>query len=454
MKNKEEILGRVPPHNEEAEQAVLGAMLLSRDAIAKVIEVLRPESFYYEHNSIIFRIIIDLFEKGLPVDLVSVTEELRSKQLLERVGGSVYLTSLLEVVPTAANVEYYSQIVAEKALLRRLINVGTEIVSFGYRENESPEYLVDKAEQLIFEIAETHRLSGPIPLRDLLAKSFKEIEKLHQTGRPYTGIPTGFWDLDRRTGGLQPSDLILVAARPGMGKTSFCLNIAQYIAIEEKLPVVVFSLEMSSFQLALRMLGSEAGIDIHRLRTGQVRENEWPKLAKAFGKLAEAPIYVDDSPNLTVMEMRARARRLKAERGLSLIIVDYLQLIRLLDKNKTEHQEISEISRGLKSLARELNIPVIAISQLSRAVETRAERRPQLSDLRGSGGLEQDADVVIFLYRENYYKSAQIPEEETNTPEEVEVIIAKQRNGPTGTVRLLFLKGSTAFRSLSLREES
>lgn len=453
MKNKEDILGRVPPHNEEAEQAVLGAMLLSRDAIAKVVEILHSDSFYYEHHSIIFRTIVELFEKGLPVDLVSVTEELRSRNLLDRVGGSVYLASLLDVVPTAANVEYYANIVAEKALLRRLINAGTEIVSLGYRENESPELLVDKAEQLIFEIAQHHRFRTLIPLREVLAKSFKEIERLHQTGKPYTGIPTGFWDLDRKTGGLQPSDLIIVAARPGMGKTSFCLNIAQHVALEEHLPVAIFSLEMSSFQLALRLLGSEAQIDIHRLRTGQIREHEWPKLARAFGKLAEAPIFVDDTPDLNVIEMRARARRLKAERGLSLIIVDYLQLIRLLDRDKSEHQQISEISRGLKSLARELEVPVIAISQLSRAVETRAERRPQLSDLRGSGGLEQDADVVIFIYREGYYKSQEM-EIESDLPEEVEIIIAKQRNGPTGTVKLLFLKNSTSFKSLSLREEA
>lgn len=453
MKNKEDILGRVPPHNEEAEQAVLGAMLLSRDAIAKVIEILHSDSFYYEHNGIIFRVIVELFEKGLPVDLVSVTEELRSRNLLDRVGGSIYLASLLDVVPTAANVEYYANIVAEKALLRRLINAGTEIVSLGYRENESPELLVDKAEQLIFDIAQHHRFRTLVPLRDILAKSFKEIERLHQTGKPYTGIPTGFWDLDRKTGGLQPSDLIIVAARPGMGKTSFCLNIAQHVALEEHLPVAIFSLEMSSFQLALRLLGSEAQIDIHRLRTGQIREHEWPKLARAFGKLAEAPIFVDDTPDLNVIEMRARARRLKAERGLSLIIVDYLQLIRLLERDKSEHQQISEISRGLKSLARELEVPVIAISQLSRAVETRAERRPQLSDLRGSGGLEQDADVVIFIYREGYYKAQEV-EIESDMPEEVEIIIAKQRNGPTGTVKLLFLKNSTSFKSLSLREES
>ncbi|MFN3698858.1 MAG: replicative DNA helicase [Dictyoglomus sp.] len=453
MKNKEDILGRVPPHNEEAEQAVLGAMLLSRDAIARVIEILHSDSFYYEHHGIIFRVIVELFEKGLPVDLVSVTEELRSRNLLDKVGGSVYLASLLDVVPTAANVEYYANIVSEKALLRKLINAGTEIVSLGYRENESPELLVDKAEQLIFEIAQRHRFRTLVPLREILAKSFKEIERLHQTGKPYTGIPTGFWDLDRKTGGLQPSDLIIVAARPGMGKTSFCLNIAQHVALEEHLPVAIFSLEMSSFQLALRLLGSEAQIDIHRLRTGQIREHEWPKLARAFGKLAEAPIFVDDTPDLNVIEMRARARRLKAERGLSLIIVDYLQLIRLLDRDKSEHQQISEISRGLKSLARELEVPVIAISQLSRAVETRAERRPQLSDLRGSGGLEQDADVVIFIYREGYYK-AQEMEIESEMPEEVEIIIAKQRNGPTGTVKLLFLKNSTSFKSLSLREEA
>ncbi|ACI18650.1 replicative DNA helicase [Dictyoglomus thermophilum] len=452
MKNKEDILGRVPPHNEEAEQAVLGAMLLSRDAIAKVIEILNPDSFYYEHHGIIFRVIVELFEKGLPVDLVSVTEELRSRNLLERVGGNVYIASLLDVVPTAANVEYYANIVAEKALLRRLISAGTEIVSLGYRENENPELLVDKAEQLIFDIAQHHRFRTLVPLRDVLAKSFKEIERIHQTGKPFTGIPTGFWDLDRKTGGFQPSDLIIVAARPGMGKTSFCLNIAQHVALEEHLPVAIFSLEMSSFQLALRLLGSEAQIDIHRLRTGQIREQEWPKLARAFGKLAEAPIFVDDTPDLNVIEMRARARRLKAEVGLSLIIVDYLQLIRLLDRDKSEHQQISEISRGLKSLARELEVPVIAISQLSRAVETRAERRPQLSDLRGSGGLEQDADVVIFIYREGYYK-AQEAEVESDLPEEVEIIIAKQRNGPTGTVKLLFMKNSTSFKSLSLRDE-
>jgi len=449
---KEEILGRVPPHNEEAEQAVLGSMLLSKEALIKVVDVLKPESFYYEHHSIIFSVIQDLHNRGYPVDLVSVTEELRSRQLLDKVGGSVYLASLLEVVPTSANVEYYMQIVQEKALLRKLISVGTEIVSLGYNETESIEYLVDKAEQLVFEIAETHQLRGPIALRELLARSFHQIETIHQTGKPYTGIPTGFWDLDRMTGGLQPSDLILVAARPGMGKTSFCLNIALNVALEEKRPVVIFSLEMSGFQLALRMLGSEAGIDIYRLRNGQVRENEWPKLANTFGKLANAPIYIDDTPNLNIIEMKARARRLKAERGLDLIIVDYLQLIRIGEKNKTEQQEISEISRGLKALARELEVPVIAVSQLSRAVEARADRRPQLSDLRGSGGLEQDADVVLFLYREGYYKT-QTQEEEMNLPEEVEVIIAKQRNGPTGSVKLLFLKGSNAFRSISLRSE-
>ncbi|HOJ92234.1 MAG TPA: replicative DNA helicase [Dictyoglomaceae bacterium] len=449
---KEDILGKIPPHNEEAEQAVLGAMLLSRDAIAKVVEILHPDSFYYEHHGMIFRVIVDLFEKALPVDLVSVTEELRNRNILEKVGGSVYVASLLDVVPTAANVEYYAHIVAEKALLRKLINAGTEIVSLGYKENETPELLVDKAEQLIFEIAQYHRFRALVPLREILSKSFKEIEKLHQTGKPYTGVPTGFWDLDRKTGGLQPSDLIIIAARPGMGKTSFSLSIAQYIALEEHLPVAIFNLEMSSFQLALRLLGSEAQIDIHRLRTGQIKEQEWPKLARAFGKLAEAPIYVDDTPDLNVVEMRARARRLKAEKGLALIIVDYLQLIRFLDRDKSENQQISEISRGLKSLARELEVPVIAISQLSRAVEARAERRPQLSDLRGSGGLEQDADVVIFIYREGYYK-AQEMEIDSDTPEEVEIIIAKQRNGPTGTVKLLFFKSSTSFKSLSLRDE-
>ncbi|MGB4645770.1 MAG: replicative DNA helicase, partial [Dictyoglomaceae bacterium] len=351
---KEDILGKIPPHNEEAEQAVLGAMLLSRDAIAKVVEILHPDSFYYEHHGMIFRVIVDLFEKALPVDLVSVTEELRNRNILEKVGGSVYVASLLDVVPTAANVEYYAHIVAEKALLRKLINAGTEIVSLGYKENETPELLVDKAEQLIFEIAQYHRFRALVPLREILSKSFKEIEKLHQTGKPYTGVPTGFWDLDRKTGGLQPSDLIIIAARPGMGKTSFSLSIAQYIALEEHLPVAIFNLEMSSFQLALRLLGSEAQIDIHRLRTGQIKEQEWPKLARAFGKLAEAPIYVDDTPDLNVVEMRARARRLKAEKGLALIIVDYLQLIRFLDRDKSENQQISEISRGLKSLAREL----------------------------------------------------------------------------------------------------
>jgi len=266
-------------------------MLLSRDAIAKVIEILNPDSFYYEHHGIIFRVIVELFEKGLPVDLVSVTEELRSRNLLERVGGNVYIASLLDVVPTAANVEYYANIVAEKALLRRLISAGTEIVSLGYRENENPELLVDKAEQLIFDIAQHHRFRTLVPLRDVLAKSFKEIERIHQTGKPFTGIPTGFWDLDRKTGGFQPSDLIIVAARPGMGKTSFCLNIAQHVALEEHLPVAIFSLEMSSFQLALRLLGSEAQIDIHRLRTGQIREQEWPKLARAFGKLARGAYF-------------------------------------------------------------------------------------------------------------------------------------------------------------------
>jgi replicative DNA helicase len=433
---------KVPPYNLEAEQSVLGSMLLSRDAIFVACERLKSEDFYKEAHRRIFEVIVELNENREPVDLITVSEALRSKKMLEQVGGVTYLTALTEAVPTAANAAYYCKIVEEKALLRRLINTASNILSMAYEPKGEVEELLDEAERMIFDIVQKRRVESFYHIKDILLSTFERIEELYNSEGGITGVPTGFPDLDAMTSGLQPSDLILIAARPSMGKTSFALNIAANAAIRYKIPVAIFSLEMSKEQLVQRLLCAESHVDSHKLRTGRLDEEDWPRLARAMGPLSEAPIYIDDTPGISSLELRAKARRLKAEKGLGLILIDYLQLMTGRNGAENRQQEISEVSRSLKALARELSVPVVALSQLSRAPEVRADHRPILSDLRESGSQEQDSDLVAFLYRDDYYNP------DTEKKNIAEVIIAKQRNGPTGTVELVWLSKYTKFASI------
>ncbi len=433
---------KVPPQNIEAEQSTLGAMLLEREAIVRVTEFLTGDDFYKEAHRVIFDTIIELFDKGEPVDLITLTEALRQKGQLDKIGGASYLAFLSNCVATAANVEYHGKIVVEKATLRFMISNATKIVESGFQGSQDVDEILDEAEQLIFSISQRKSARTFAKVRDVLLDTFKELDKLRSEKGGITGVATGFDDLDRLTSGFHPSELIIIAARPAMGKTTFCLNIAQHVAIYEQVPTAIFSLEMSKEQLVTRMLCAEAQVNAQRVRTGYMQEDDWRNLAQAAGPLAEGQIYIDDTPGITVMEMRARARRLKAEHGLGLIIVDYLQLMQGSKRTENRQQEISDISRSLKGLARELDVPVIALSQLSRAVEQRTNKRPMLSDLRESGALEQDADLVAFIYRDEYYEP---DSEEKNI---AEIIIAKQRNGPVDTVRLRFFKEFTAFKNL------
>lgn len=442
---------RMPPQNIEAEQSVLGAMLIEKEAISKVSEVLKVQDFYREANRLIFQAILDLFNRNEGVDMITVTEELRRENKLEGAGGIAYITSLANAMPTAANVHYHAKIVEEKALLRNLINVSTQIAGMGYDGAEDAAQILDKAEKMMLEVANRRMGRDFTPIKEILFSAFSKIEQLYATKGGITGIATGFKDFDRLTAGLQPSDLILIAARPSMGKTAFVLNIAQHVAIREKQSVAFFSLEMSKEQLVQRMLCAEAGIDAQRLRIGELEDNDWKKMVSAADRLSSAGIFIDDTPGITVMEMRSKARRLKVEHDLKLIIVDYLQLMQGSSSNSSRsenrQQEISEISRSLKALARELHVPVVALSQLSRGVESRQVKRPMLSDLRESGSLEQDADIVSFLYREDYYNP------ETEKKNITEVIIAKHRNGPVDTVQLFFHKAFTKFSDLTQMAE-
>jgi len=441
-------LQRVPPQNIEAEQSVLGSMLLEKEAILSASEILKGEDFYKESHKKIFEVIIDLYDKNEPVDLITVSEELRKRNALEEIGGITYITALANSVPTAANVAYHAKIVKDKSIMRKLIHVSTKLVSMGYEEGRDVEEVLDEAERMIFEIAQRRSMEGFASIRDVVIETFDMIEQLYKNKGRMTGVPTGFLDLDEMTSGFQPSDLIIIAARPSMGKTSFALNIAQYAAIREKVPVAIFSLEMSKEQLVQRMLCAEAHIDSHKLRTGNLDEDDWPKLARAMGPLSEAPIFIDDTPGINIMEMRAKARRLKAEKGLGLILIDYLQLMQGRGNSENRQQEISEISRSLKALARELRVPVVALSQLSRAPEMRQDHRPILSDLRESGSQEQDSDLVAFLYRDEYYHP------DTDKKNIAEVIIAKQRNGPTGVIELVWLDKYTKFANKAKYYES
>ncbi len=436
---------RLPPQNLEAEQSVLGAVLLDNAVLPRVIELLQPEDFYRGQHRRLFAAMLDLFERDESIDLITLRERLEQKNQLEEAGGAAYLSSLVDLVPTAANIAYHARIVREKAMMRGLISASTEIAAMSYEGSRDVEQVLDEAERRIFLLSERSVRNGFVPLRAVMKDSFKVIEKLFEKKHHVTGVASGFTDLDQMTCGFQPSDLVIIAGRPSMGKTAFVLNIAEHIGLEERLPVAVFSLEMSREQLAMRMLSSVSGVDGNRLRRGFLSREDWPLLSRAAGKLAEAPIFIDDSAACTVLEIRAKSRRLKAESGLALVIVDYLQLIRGRDRSESRQQEISEISRSLKSLAKELKVPVIALSQLSRAVESRGgDKRPQLSDLRESGAIEQDADVVAFIFREDMYRDDADQQQGV-----AEVIVRKQRNGPTGTVKLAFRKECTRFGNLA-----
>lgn len=442
---------RVPPQNIDAERAVLGAMLLSdegKEAIPKVIEILgdnpNDSGFYKDAHQKIYQAILNLFERNEPADLLTVTRELERLGELENVGGVDYLYEMIDSVPTAANVTYYAQMVKDEAIRRRLIRAAAKIYNQSFDSTEDVDVILDDAERAILDIRKDHVESGFAPLKKILRSAFGAIQELYNRKEHVTGIPSGFIDLDMVTSGFQPSDFVIVAGRPGMGKSMFIQNIAQYVAGQCRIPVGFFSLEMSDQQLALRMLSAEAGVDFQRLRTGFLSESDWPKLTIAAGNLYSYPIFIDDTPGIGIMEMRAKARRLKAEHNVGLILLDYLQLMQGRGKAENRQQEISEISRSLKSLARELNIPVIACSQLSRAPENRVDKRPQLSDIRESGSIEQDADLVMFLYREEYYERE--PSDKTG---EAEVIIAKQRNGPTTTVKLAFRANLMRFDNLA-----
>jgi len=440
-------IGRVPPHNIEAEQSVLGSMLLDKDAIPTVTEILKSEDFYRDDHKEIFAAIMELFDKAEPIDLITVSDQLRLRGTLEAVGGLEYLTTIANSIPTTANVKYYAKIVEEKSIIRKLIKASSEIINMGYEGTEEATYILDKAEKYIFDISQKRNLQGISHIKSVLIDTFNRLEELYNNKGHITGIPTGFTDLDMKTAGLQNSDLILVAARPAMGKSAFALNIAQYAAVHSQIPVAIFNLEMSKEQLVNRLLCSEVMIDSQKMRTGKLDDEDWQKMARAIGPLSEAPIYIDDTPGCTVTEIRAKCRRLKLEKGLGLVVIDYLQLMQGRGKSESRQQEISEISRSLKLLAKELNVPIIALSQLSRAPEARTDHRPILSDLRESGAIEQDADIVMFLYRDDYYNP------DSDKKNIAEVIIAKHRSGSTGTVELRWMGEYTKFANLEKYRE-
>jgi replicative DNA helicase len=435
---------RVPPHNLQAEESLLGAMLLSRDAIAAAVETCGPEDFYKPAHGHVFDAVCSLYGQGEPADPVTVADELRRADLLDAIGGPATLISLQANTPATTNAARYARIVEEHALLRRLIGVASEIAEMGYSLPDDISAAIDRAESMVFQVAERRVTDTLKPLHDLLADSLDRLEALYDRGEAITGVPTGYIDLDERLSGLQPSSLVIVGARPSMGKTALALGMASHAAMEGRVPVLYFSLEMSHSEITQRLLCSEARVDSSRIRNGKLLESDWPKISHAIGRLGEAPLYIDDNPNLTIMEVRAKARRLKSRLGnLGLVVIDYLQLMSGRNSAENRQVEVSEISRGLKILARELEIPVVALSQLSRSLESRADKRPMLADLRESGSLEQDADVVMFLYRDEIY-NPESPERGT-----AEVIISKHRNGPTGKTELAFLDHYTRFANMA-----
>ena len=443
MKTADGKIQRIPPQNLEAEEAILGAVLTNPICLNKIADLITPESFYKPANRMIYEAVLDLFGKNQAIDIVTVSERLSETDKLEQVGGRAYVNDLALNVVTTANIEYYAKIVQEKAIKRNLINAGSEIVEMAY-ENNSMETTLDNAEKLIFNIAQQKATTDLVPIEELVLKSYEQIEFRYNHRDELIGVPTGFYDIDMMTSGLQKSDLIILAARPSMGKTAFALNIAQNVALRANKAVAIFSLEMPKEQLVQRMLCSEAEVDTQRLKTGLMQAKDWEKLTTTMNVFAEAPIYIDDCAGATVMDIRAKCRRLMMEtKELGLIVIDYLQLMSGSEK-EDRFQQISSISRGLKTLARELGVPVIALSQLSRAVEQRNDKKPMLSDLRESGAIEQDADIVMFIYRDEYYKK-----EESENRGKAEVIIAKHRNGPVGNVELLFQANITKFKNVT-----
>jgi len=437
-------VGRIPPHNLEAEESLLGAMLLSRDAIATAMEICKPEDFYKSSHGHIFSAITSLFSQGEPADWVTVTEELRRRGLLETIGDPSVFVSLQANTPSIGNAEYYAKIIEELALLRRLVSVAGEITEMGYSVPEDVSNVLDRAESLIFEVSQRRVVDSMTPLRDLLGQSLDHLEQLFTRGESITGLATGYADLDEQLAGLQPSNLIVVGARPAMGKTSFALGMVAHAGIKLNQPVLLFSLEMSHLELTQRLLCSEARVDANRMRTGRLLEADWTKIGNAISRMSEAPIFIDDNPNLTVMDIRARARRLKSREGLGLVVVDYLQLMTGRHGAENRQVEVSEISRGLKILARELEVPVVALSQLSRGLEMRQDKRPMLADLRESGSIEQDSDVVLFIYRDEIYNPDSSESQGT-----AEIIVAKHRNGPTGLTRLAFIGHHARFDNMA-----
>lgn len=436
-------LGKIPPSDIEAEQAVLGSMLTDKDAVTAVIEVLKEEDFYREDNKSIYGAILNLYNRAEPVDIITLKAELVSLGKFDTIGGLEYLASLPDMAPTTANIDKYIKIVEEKSMLRSLIQTANQIIALGYDPTEEVENIMDQAEKKIFDVMQKKNQKGYASIKDILVDTFAGLEKLYNQKQHITGVPTGFADLDYKTAGLHESDLVLIAARPAMGKSAFALNIATNAAVRAGVPVAIFSLEMSKEQMVNRILCSEAMVDSNKVRTGKIDDEDWMKLASALGPLSESGIYIDDTPGISVMEIRAKCRKLKLEKNIGLVVIDYLQLVQGSGKRGgSREQEISEISRSLKILAKEINVPVIALSQLSRAPEQRPDHRPMLSDLRESGAIEQDADIVMFLYRDDYYN------EDSEKKNVAEIIIAKHRSGSTGTVELLWLGNYTKFTNI------
>lgn len=441
--------GRIPPHNNEAEQSVLGSILLKEKAFTSVLDILSPADFYRKSHRIIFEAMIDLFQKSEPQDLVTISNHLNDKNTLEEVGGPTYLASLTSIVPVTANITAYARIIRQKSILRNLISVNSDIANRCFEEQSDIDQLVDDAEQAIFDIAGKKSGTNFTPLKQIIPGCFETVEQLYKRKELITGVPTGYTDIDKLTAGLQPSDLIILAGRPSMGKTAFAMNIAQHAALMEKTGVAIFSLEMSKEQLTMRLLSSVGHIDSQRIRTGKLHTEDWPRLTRAVGMLSDAPIFIDDTPAISVLEMRSKIRRLAAQHDIGMILVDYLQLMRGRSvENRT--QEISEISRSLKALAKEFRVPVLALSQLNRGLESRTDKRPMMADLRESGAIEQDADVICFIYRDEVYNK----NDDNPNKGVAEIIIGKQRNGPTGTAQLFFKKEYTMFENMAHFDES
>ena len=437
-----EVVNKVQPNDTLAEQAVLGSMLVSKDAVQAAVEVLKPEDFYREDNKEIYAAMMDIYSVGKEIDMITVTEQLKLRGTLERVGGTQNLATLIDNVPTTSNIERYVEIVEQKATSRNLIKVTSDIMKVSYAQTEELDAIIEQAEKGIFDLAQNRNSKSYSGMKEILVNTLDSIEKMYQNKEKLSGMESGFIDLDEKISGLNDSDLIIVAARPAMGKSAFVLNIASYVAMHDKVPVMIFNLEMSKEQLVKRMLSSESEIDSMKINNANLEQDDWIKMADASNRLADVPIYIDDTPVLTPSEIRAKCRKAKLEKNIGLIIIDYLQLMESKTANGSRQQEISEISRGLKILAKELNVPVIALSQLSRATEARADHRPMLSDLRESGSIEQDADIVMFLHREDYY------DKETENKNVAEVIVAKNRHGETGTVELAWLGKYTKFANL------